>query len=205
MMMDTFTIIREAIPLPDVVEGAGITLKPAPGNRYVTLCPFHDEKLPSFTIYPDGGFKCFGCGVSGDVVNFVAKMERLSPLDAARRLDADYGLGLFENELSAVERAVYAQQAEQRKHDRELIAAFGEWERRHHIAICNEIHLLEGLVPQYRPQSPDDDFSDEFAAIIEEITWLDIELDILMNGTAKTKLELFRDEMRRSEMGCDVA
>jgi len=203
--MDTFSIIKEHISLADVVGQYGVSLKPQSGNRYAALCPFHNDKSPSFVIYPDGGFKCFGCGEHGDVVDFVAKIDGLSPIDAAKQLDADYGLGLFDTRLSREERATAARQAEQRKHDRELMTAFDEWCRRHHIAICNEVHLLEGLIPKYRPQSTEDAFSAEFAAIIEEVAWLDIELDILMVGTTEAKLELFNNEMIRDEMRCDVA
>lgn len=48
------------------------------GGRAFWLCPFHDEMTPSFTITPDGGaFKCFGCGASGDVIEFVMRVEGL--------------------------------------------------------------------------------------------------------------------------------
>src|SRR3954452_6817144 len=46
------------------------------GSRYVGLCPFHQEKTPSFGISPDRGtFKCFGCGEGGDAISFVEKIE----------------------------------------------------------------------------------------------------------------------------------
>lgn len=45
------------------------------GNNLVGLCPFHDEQGPSFTIFPDGRFKCFGCGASGSVIDFFLRLE----------------------------------------------------------------------------------------------------------------------------------
>lgn len=62
------------------------------------LCPFHEEKTPSFSIdEKEGIFKCFGCGVGGDCITFVAKLKELSNLDAAKLIDSDFHLGLFED------------------------------------------------------------------------------------------------------------
>lgn len=69
-----------------------VTLKKR-GNTYVGLCPFHNEKTPSFTVYPDTrSFYCFGCGAAGDAVNFVKKIENLDYLDAVKTLAQRAGL-----------------------------------------------------------------------------------------------------------------
>lgn len=63
------------------------------GSRYVTRCLFHDDKTPSMTLYPDeGGFYCFGCQKHGDAVTLYQQALGLKPLDAARRVCADFGL-----------------------------------------------------------------------------------------------------------------
>lgn len=63
-----------------------VTLKKR-GNNLVGLCPFHNEKTPSFTLYPeDGSFYCFGCGAGGDVITFIMKAENLDYIDAVRFL-----------------------------------------------------------------------------------------------------------------------
>ena len=65
------------------------------GNDLVGLCPFHGEKTPSFHVHPDRGFfKCFGCGVGGDVITFIQKLENLPFADAARMLAAKAGVEL---------------------------------------------------------------------------------------------------------------
>ncbi len=48
------------------------------GRLKVALCPLHEEKTPSFTLFPDGKFKCFGCGEFGDVISFLMKREQMS-------------------------------------------------------------------------------------------------------------------------------
>jgi DNA primase len=65
------------------------------GNDLVGLCPFHSEKTPSFHVHPDRGFfKCFGCGVGGDVITFVQKLENVAFSDAVRMLAAKAGVEL---------------------------------------------------------------------------------------------------------------
>ena len=63
-----------------------VTLKKR-GNTYVGLCPFHNEKTPSFTVYPaTQSFYCFGCGAGGDAVTFIKKIENLDYIDAVKLL-----------------------------------------------------------------------------------------------------------------------
>lgn len=67
------------------------------GPRYVGLCPFHQEKSPSFTVTPDRGFfKCFGCGKGGDVITFVREIDGLEFMDALRVLADEAGVALPE-------------------------------------------------------------------------------------------------------------
>lgn len=77
--------IRRDFPLPSVV-GAVVPLKRA-GSELKGCCPFHGEKTPSFTVY-DGGkrFHCFGCGASGDVLDFVGRLNGVGLREAADML-----------------------------------------------------------------------------------------------------------------------
>lgn len=74
-----------------------VTLKKR-GNTYVGLCPFHNEKTPSFTVYPDTqSFYCFGCGAGGDAVGFLKKIENLDYIDAVKLLAQRAGLQMPED------------------------------------------------------------------------------------------------------------
>ena len=76
-----------------------ITLRPR-GRTRVGLCPFHGEKTPSFTVYPDNNsFYCFGCGAGGDVITFVKKIERLDYMDAVRFLAERAGMDIPRNDV----------------------------------------------------------------------------------------------------------
>ena len=67
------------------------------GKTEVGLCPFHGEKTPSFTVYPEtDSFYCFGCGAGGDVISFIKRMENLDYIDAVRFLAERSGLQMPE-------------------------------------------------------------------------------------------------------------
>ena len=70
--------VRDASGIADVI-GEHIQLRSAGGGNLKGLCPFHDEKSPSFNVTPARGlWHCFGCGEGGDVITFLTKLEHLS-------------------------------------------------------------------------------------------------------------------------------
>lgn len=103
-MIDRETIDRiiETAEITDVVQDF-VNLKKR-GANYLGLCPFHNEKTPSFTVSPSKGiFKCFGCGKGGNAVNFVMEHEHLSYPEALKFLAKKYNIEIKEKELSAEE------------------------------------------------------------------------------------------------------
>ena len=80
------TYIRDHSPIDDVVADY-VQLKNAGGGQKKGLCPFHDEKSPSFHVTPSKGyFHCFGCQVGGDVIAFIMKLEHLTFTETVERL-----------------------------------------------------------------------------------------------------------------------
>jgi DNA primase len=85
--------LRTRVNIVDVV-GRVATLKKA-GARYKGLCPFHQEKSPSFHVNPDMGvYKCFGCGKSGDIITFVRETEGLNFTEAIEALGKRYNVAI---------------------------------------------------------------------------------------------------------------
>ena len=84
--------LKSRHPLGDAVEAAGVRLR-GRGRVRQGVCPFHDEVEGSFTVYADSErWYCFGCGLGGDVLDFIQRVENLSLPDAIRRLDGGPGL-----------------------------------------------------------------------------------------------------------------
>lgn len=72
-----------AVPLPEIAEPYVQKLKRT-GKNWVGLCPFHNEKHPSFIIFRDNKFKCFGCGEYGNAINFIQKTQGLSFIETIK-------------------------------------------------------------------------------------------------------------------------
>jgi len=86
--------VKERSSIEDVVR-VHVTLRTAGPGSLKGLCPFHDEKSPSFNIRPVvGAWHCFGCGEGGDVISFVQKVEHLTFAEAVERLAAKLGMEL---------------------------------------------------------------------------------------------------------------
>ena len=86
---DIVQVVQERVPLRRA------------GSSYKGLCPFHGEKTPSFNVHGDKGyFKCFGCGVGGDVIKFVELYEKVAFPEAVRLLAARFGLTVPEGEAA---------------------------------------------------------------------------------------------------------
>ena len=119
-MIDQATIDRilDAAQIYDVVSEF-VTLRKR-GVNYVGLCPFHDDKTPSFYVSPAKGLcKCFACGKGGNAVHFIMEHEQLSYPEALRYLAKKYGIEIKERELSNEEKAAQS--------ERESLFVVNQW------------------------------------------------------------------------------
>lgn len=119
-MIDQPTInrIMDAANIVDVVSEY-VTLRRS-GTSYKGLCPFHDDKTPSFYVNPARGIcKCFSCGKGGNVVHFIMEQEQLSYYEALRFLGKKYGIEVQERQLTQEERRSQS--------ERESMFAVNEW------------------------------------------------------------------------------
>lgn len=86
--------IKSVCQIDDYIESCGIELKTT-GSRMVGLCPFHDERTPSFNVNTDmQSFYCFGCREHGDIISFAQKFENLSFMEALEALNEKYNAGV---------------------------------------------------------------------------------------------------------------
>jgi DNA primase len=98
---EDIALVRERARIDEVI-GDQVTLKPAGGGSLKGLCPFHDERSPSFHVTPAKGFyHCFGCQAGGDVIDFVMKTDMVTFSEAVEKLAARTGVTLRYAEGSA--------------------------------------------------------------------------------------------------------
>lgn len=96
---ETIQNIIETARIEEVI-GDFVSLKKR-GANYLGLCPFHNEKTPSFSVSPSKGiYKCFGCGKAGNVVNFVMEHEHYTYPEALKYLAGRYGIDVEEEEVT---------------------------------------------------------------------------------------------------------
>nr|MCR4919384.1 DNA primase [Prevotella sp.] len=155
-MIDHATIARilDATNIVDVV-GEFVHLRKA-GVNYKGLCPFHDDKTPSFMVSPSRGIcKCFACGKGGNAVNFLMQHEQISYPEALRWLARRYGIEIEERELTAEERAAQT--------DRESMLVVNEWARDyfHHTLLQHPDGRAIGL-QYFRQRGIRDDIVERF-------------------------------------------
>ncbi len=102
--------LKNKIDITDIVSSY-VSLKKR-GSTYVGLCPFHNEKTPSFTVYPQTqSFYCFGCSAGGDMITFLKKIENLDYVDAVKLLAQRAGLQMpadgFDDSMAKRRRRIY--------------------------------------------------------------------------------------------------
>ena len=155
-MIDQATIdrITEAAQIQDVVSDY-VTLKKR-GVNMLGLCPFHNEKTPSFTVSPAKGiFKCFCCGKGGNSVHFIMEHEQISYYEALKYLAKKYNIEVQERELSPEEMAV--------RNDRESMLLVNEFAQKHFTHLLhNHIDGKSIGLSYFRERGFRDDIIDKF-------------------------------------------
>ncbi len=100
--MDFVEQLKSSVDIVKTIQGYGVKLKRTGSTgRYLGLCPFHTEKTPSFNVNATmQRYKCFGCNVGGDVINFVMELERISFFEALKLLAETNGIPMPKREYS---------------------------------------------------------------------------------------------------------
>ena len=137
--MNQFERVKAAVTLRQAAETYGLTVS----RNGMTCCPFHEDKHPSLKLNEDYFF-CFGCGASGDVIDFTARLFGISPKDATEKLAADFGI------------SVDAKPVAVRRNPSRLE------ELRCRRALTDYLHLLKEWKTQYAPNTPEDSLDDHF-------------------------------------------
>jgi len=148
-VIDTAQTVKQQADIVKVIEGY-IRLRKAGAQNYQGLCPFHKEKSPSFSVHAVRQFyHCFGCGVSGDVFSFVAKIENVSFPEAVRIVAQKCGIPLPKREFSSPEEAAGARQRGKLLDLHETATAwFEEQLRGPEGAVAREYLAGRGLTPE---------------------------------------------------------
>ena len=138
------------------------------GRGDMACCLFHNDRTPSMKLNEDY-FYCFGCGASGDVIDFVARLFHLSNYEATQKLAYDFGIDPDKPPAAAA----------LRKPKYPLAKAFQKEELHCRRVLCDYLHLLENWKVQYAPMSADDTIDDRFVEACQMLDYIEDLVDIL--------------------------
>ena len=135
--MTLFELVKQNICVPDAAEHYGLQVN----RNGMCSCPFHEDRHPSMKLN-ERYFYCFGCGVTGDVIDLVARLFDLSSYEAAQKLAQDFGIGPDKPPAATA----------LPKPERPLLKAYRQEEVRCLRVLCDYLHLLESWKVQYAPK-----------------------------------------------------
>lgn len=189
-MRDYAERIKAEISMQAVCDRYGIEVT----RNHKALCPFHKDSRPSMQIYASRrGWYCFVCGKGGSVIDFVMEYFGLSFLDAVRKMNDDFSLGLdIDKKLSEGQRRAAA--AEARKRAEEMKRRRDEKKRLYaaYNAAYDKYAALDIIVRDEAPKGPYDEITERYAEALKHIdaAWEEVQ-------EAAAKLREFEKEGKK--------
>ena len=168
MAESVFEAVKQSITVREAAQMYGIEV-----NRSdMACCPFHDDKNPSMKLNEEY-FYCFGCGATGDVIDFTARLYNLSPKEAAEKLAQDFGL------------AYDSQAPPRRRHVRQKSEAQKFKEDRDHAfrVLADYFHLLRKWETDYIPKTPEENPHPRFMEAIQKKDYVGYLLDFFLEDS----------------------
>lgn len=189
--MNIFEEVKNRVKITDVCNLLGIKLD----KHYKTLCVFHKEHTPSFSVLPDKNiFFCFGCGEKGDCITLTSKLLNISPLEAVKYLNDMFHLGLnIQGKKPNMEKVNrYAQLQKSKKE-------FKEKENKIFQLLCDYYHKLIEWKDIKDPENR------KYIFALKEIDYISYVIDeIFIYGTIKDKNYFIKDERKVVDRVCKM-
>ncbi|WHH60417.1 CHC2 zinc finger domain-containing protein [Petroclostridium sp. X23] len=181
--MNIFREVKETISVQDAYKFYTSNKTKTKGKITWGLCCFHNDKTPNLAMYEGGGFKCYSCNAGGqDSIAFVSKLFNIRPLEAAKKINEDFQLGLQigqSNYGSTKEMQEYFQ-------DKRLYQRFIEWKASTYHALCEIYKACEYAKKTKEP------FSDIWTIACYHSEQADYLLQVLLNGNIHDIIQIFK-------------
>ena len=168
MAESVFEAVKQSVTVREAAQMYGIEVN----RNGMACCPFHDDKNPSMKLNEEY-FYCFGCGATGDVIDFTARLYNLSPKEAAEKLAQDFGL------------AYDSQAPPRRRHVRQKSEAQKFKEDRDHAfrVLADYFHLLRKWETDYTPKTPEENPHPRFMEAIQKKDYVGYLLDFFLENS----------------------
>ncbi len=172
--MSIYETVKAAVSVRDAAKHYGLKVS----RNNMTCCPFHNDRHPSLKLNEDY-FYCFGCGATGDVIDFTARLFGLSSYEAALKLIADFG---FDPDKPPAAAALG-------KPKYPLVRAFRQDELYCRKVLNDYLHLLEDWKVRYSPHSPEEKLDDRFVESCQMLDYVEHLADILAVGELEPRVK----------------
>ena len=182
--MTIYETIKAAICVKQAAEHYGLKIN----RNDMVCCPFHNDRHPSLKLNKDYFF-CFGCGATGDVIDFAARLFDLSSYEAAQKLASDFGLDPKPPTAVAMV-----------KPKRPYIRQLREDEMLCFRVLMDYLHLLEDWKVRYAPKTPDDALDDRFVEACQMLDYIEYMADILTVGDLEERVAVVDELMKEGKI-----
>ena len=177
--MTIFEEVKELVDVPTAARHYGVEVHR--GN--MALCPFHRERHPSCKLYADH-YYCFGCQAHGDVIRLVQELFGLTPIEAVKQINSDFGLGLDVDKPPDMEKINRRRQEIARQK-----AEQANMERMYDI-LLRYYTLLDRYKMQYAPKAPDDEIDGRYVYAVHHIEYAWYLLETFNRTDAAEQIEI---------------
>lgn len=184
--MTVFDEIRERVDIRDAAQRYGLHLS----HNGRALCPFHQDRHPSLT-FKYNRYRCWSCGAHGSVIDLTAHLCGVDILEAAKLLNQDYSLGL------ELDKPLKKEVITQRQRDERLYQAYIAWEKESYQVLSNYYRKLAKLEKKLQPTATDAEPKEEYFVVLKEKETVSYWLDILREGDAQDKIQLYKNYRQR--------
>jgi len=189
--------VKESVTSRQAAEAYGIQVKP----NGMCCCPFHDDRNPSMKL--DERYYCFGCGCTGDVIDFTGRLFGLDATKAAMKLAEDFGLAYeYHGRTSSSQNRAIADITQSTDPEMKKRMERQQFKDRYIKTVRTYMNYLGDLREQRREHAPNsmyEEFPQEFTEAVSAITIVEYYLDILLFGTETEKRELIVEKKEEVE------
>ena len=178
--MNIFDTVKASVPPGRAAEHYGLTVS----SSGMTRCPFHDDRHPSMKLYDDY-YHCFGCQATGDVVALTAKLFSITPMEAAQKLAADFGIRELRPSVLKKLRT-YKTETENESLCFRVLREY----------LC----ILQDWKIRYSPQTPEEEPDPRFVEACHMLECTQYMVDLLTEGSPNERRELVADLMAEDKI-----
>ena len=176
--MNVFEAVKQSVTTRQAAERYGIKVN----RNGMCVCPFHNDKNPSMKV--DRRFYCFGCGATGDVIDFVSRLHGIGSREAALMLAQDFAIPYEDGRNAGKEpiRPRLWKETEEQKLKR--------MERHCFRVLSDYYHLLRRWKEEYAPRQPDEAWNPRFTEALQNMSRVEYLIDVLLSGDIQERAAL---------------